>query len=63
MDVWTVIRIVTQIAACLMMLLGVLLLCSGLKKDQWKLSVKGLFICMMGIFGLLQIVIANLTGK
>ena len=63
MDIWTVIRIVTQIVACLMMLGGVTLLCAGLKKDDWKTSVKGLFICMMGIFGLLMIVIANLTGK
>jgi hypothetical protein len=63
MDAWTVIRIVTQIAGGLMMLFGAILLASGLKKDQWKMAVQGVFFVSMGQFILLMCVLAHIAGK
>ena len=46
-----------------MMIIGATLFGCGLKRDEWKTAVQGLFLTTMGSFGVLISVIANITGR
>ncbi len=46
-----------------MMIIGATLFGCGLKRDEWKTAVRGVFLTTMGSFGVLISVIAYLTGK
>ena len=63
MDTWGIIRTVAQVGGCLMMIIGATLFGCGLKRDEWKTAVQGLFLTTMGSFGVLITVIANITGR
>jgi hypothetical protein len=63
MDVWEFLRIFSLYAGGFMMAVGGILFGTGLKKDDWKQSAKGLFMCMMGIFCIVMAIIAHITGK
>ena len=63
MDIWELLRIFSLYAGGFMMAVGGILFGTGLKKDDWKPSVKGLFMCMMGIFCIVMAIVARITGE
>ncbi len=63
MEIWEFLRMFGLYVGGAMMAGGAIMFGRGLKTDEWKPSVKGLFLCMMGIFGLVIAVIAKITGR
>ena len=63
MELYEIMRLAGQIAGGAMMVIGSFLFVKGLKKDQWKIAVQGVFLVTMGVFCLVVAVIANITGR
>ena len=63
MELYEIMRLVGQVAGGAMMFIGSFLFVKGLKKDQWKIAVQGVFLVAMGVFCLVVAVIADITGR